>query len=159
MIKIGCFNCFVSMFVVLTLQVYALAYESNQEDSRILAVVPVKSGNVDQSVYRQFDRLVPRLKKISKNKIVKLECRYSGQTGREQDVESAYKLAASIEKYLRVRHKLDLDLWLSINIIQKKVKSSPELTIAVFSDDVKTLDAVLVNPPKINSIDTQGSRL
>ena len=134
-------------FVVL-LHGYALADGPNQDVFKTFAVVPVKSGKVDQSVYSQFDRLVPELKKISKKKIVKLECRYSGQPDQEQDVENAYNLAARIEKYLRVRHKLDLDLWVAIDITPKSTKSSPVLTIAVFSDDVKKLDEVLINPPK-----------
>lgn len=122
------------------------AVESNPDVSKILAVVPVKSGSVDQSVFRQFDRLVPELRKISKNKIVKLECRYSGRPEREQDVENAYRLAARIEKYLRVRHKLDLDLWVAIDIKPKSANSIPVLTIAVFSDDMKKLDAVQIDP-------------
>lgn len=140
-------SCILFGLVVILFQGHARANEPSLDGSRILAVVPVKGGNVDQSVYRQFDRLVPELKKSSKNKIVKLECRYSGRPDREQDVENAYKLAGRIEKYLRVRHKLDLDLWVAIDMATKSVKSSPVLTIAVFSDDIKKLDAVLVDPP------------
>lgn len=133
-------------FVVMFLHGYALADGPSLDESKILAVVPVKRGDVDKTVYRQFDRLVPGLRKISKNKIVKLECSYSGRSDREQDVENAYKLAGHIEKYLRVRHKLDLDLWVVIDITSKSAKTSPVLKIAVFSDDIKKLDAVLVDP-------------
>lgn len=135
------------LFVVLMCG-HALAQQVTLDSSKVLAVVPVKSGNVDQNVYRQFDRIVPDLRKIAKNKIVKLECRYSGQPDREQDVENAYKIAARIERYLRVRHKLSLDLWVSLDITPKSSKSSPVLTIAVFSDDVKKLDAVPADPVK-----------
>lgn len=141
-------NCIVSGLVVVLIHGSALADDTNLAVSKILAVVPVKSGNINQSVYRQFDRLVPELKKISKNKIVKLNCSYSGQPDREQDVEKAYKLAARIEKYLRVHHKLDLDLWVTVDITPKSAKSSPVLTIAVFSDDIKKLDVVLIDPLK-----------
>ena len=127
---------------------HAQADETNPDTAKVLAVVPVKGGKVDQAVYRQFDKLVPELKKISKNKIVKLECRYSGKPDRESDVENAYQLAGRIEKYLRVRHKLDLDLWVAIDISPKSASSSPVLTIAVFSDDIKKLDSVLVDPKK-----------
>lgn len=126
----------------------ALADESGLDSTKVLAVVPVKSGKVDQAVYRQFDKLVPELRKISKSKVVKLECRYSGQPDRERDVENAYKLAGRIEKYLRERHKLDLDLWVAIDISSKAVNSSPVLTIAIFSDDIKKLDSVLIDPKK-----------
>ncbi|GAC1471055.1 MAG: hypothetical protein PVSMB11_06810 [Desulfuromonadaceae bacterium] len=141
-------NYIVPWLIVVFIHGYALAGELNRDYSKTLAVVPVKSGNVDKNVYRQFDRLVPVLKKVSKNKIVKLEYRYSGQPGREQDVENAYKLAGHIEKYLRVRHKLDLDLWVAIDITPKFTKTPPVLTIAVIADDMKKLEAVLINPPK-----------
>lgn len=139
-------NFIVSGLTVLLMHGYVLADESNPVVLETLAVVPVKSGNVDKSVYRQFDRLVPELKKISKNRVIKLECRYSGQPDRKQDVDNAYKLAALIERYLRVRHKLDLDLWVAVDITPKSANPSPVLTIAVFSDDIKKLDAVLLNP-------------
>lgn len=137
----------ISGFLVMLIHGHVLAGEPSLDITKILAEVPVKNGNVDKSVYREFDRLVPKLKKISKSKIIKLECRYSGQPDREQDVENAYRLAASIEKYLRVRHKLDLDMWVAIDIIPKSLKALPVLTIAVFSDDIKKLDDVKANPP------------
>lgn len=137
----------VSGFFVLCMCGYVSADGSNSDIAKTLAVVPVKSGTVDQGVYRQFDRLVPELKKIAKKKVIKLECRYSGRPDREQDVENAYNLAARIEKHLRVRHKLDLDLWVSIDITPKSSKAPPVLTIAVFSDETQKLDTVLINPP------------
>lgn len=141
-------NIFVAGLVVLLFHGYAAAAGTVSDASRTLAVVPVRNGNVDQKVYRQIDRVVPELKNFSKTKIVKLEYSFSGQSDREQEVEGAYHLAARIEKYLRVRHNLDLDLWISIAIRPKSVKSPPVLTLAVFSDDIMKLDAVLVNPPK-----------
>lgn len=127
------------------------AVESGLDIEKILAVVPVTGKEVDQSVYKQFDRLVPELRKISKSKIIKLECRYSGRTDRPQDVERAYMLAARIERYLRVRHKLDLDMWVAIDITGKSSKSAPAMTIAVFSDEIRQLDAVPADPQK-NSV-------
>lgn len=141
------FNFVFAGFAVALMVGSALAEEPRFDISRTLAVIPVKDGIVGKSVYKKFDRLVPELKKVSKNKVVKLECRYPGQPGREQDIEKAYELAANIEKYLRVKHSLDLDLWVSVVIAPKSSKSSPVLTMAVFSDDIKKLDAVLINPP------------
>lgn len=144
----GLLNILFVSLIVVSLGGHALADGPGMDSSKVLAVVPVKSGKVDQAVYRQFDRLVPELKKLSKSRVVKLECRYSGNPERERDVDNAYKLAGRIEKYLRVRHKLDLDLWVAIDITPKTVKSSPVLTIAVFSDDIKKLDSVLIDPKK-----------
>lgn len=138
----------ISVLVIAILSGYATADELSLDASKTLAVVPVKNGKVDKSVFRQFDRLVPQLKKISKNRILKLECRYSGQPDREQDINKAYNLAADIQKYLLIRHKLDLDMWIAIDIKPKSAKASPVLTLAVFPDDIKRLEAVLINPTK-----------
>jgi hypothetical protein len=138
---------FVFLLAVL-LSSFVSAQESPLHNSKVLAVVPVSNGTIDKEVYRQFDRLVPELKKVSKDNIIKLECRYSGQPDREQDVLNAYQLAGRIEKYLRERHRLALDLWITISLGQKKSKNSPVLTIAVFADDIKRLDAIPVDPKK-----------
>jgi len=121
--------------------------QNSMETSRVLAVVPVK-GSVDQSVYRQFDRLVPELKRIAKDNIIKLECSYSGRPESEQDVVNAYQVAGRIEKYLRVKHRLELDLWITIQLGARKSKTSSLLTIALFADDIKRLDSILIDPKK-----------
>jgi len=136
------------LIVTALLSGHSSAQETPFSNARVLAVVPVSGGSIDQSVYRQFDRLVPELKKISKDNIIKLECRYSGQPEREQDVVKAYQLAGRIEKYLRERHKLALDLWITISLGQKRSKNLPVLTIAVFADDIKRLDAIPADPKK-----------
>lgn len=144
----GYLSCFVSVFVIVLIHGYAFAEKLNQDVSKVLAVVPVKNGHIDQNVYRQFDRLVPKLKKISKKQIVKLNCSYTGQPDQEQDVDNAYKLAAIIEKYLRERHKLDLDLWVTIDFAPKSANSSPVLTISVLSEKIKTLNTTGLIPQK-----------
>jgi hypothetical protein len=138
----------IAYFLFVFMSGIALADEQSMDETRVIAVVPVKNGNVDQKVYRQFDRIVPELVKIPKTKIVKLEYRFAGQADRDMDVENAYNTAARIEKYLRVRHKLDLDLWLAVDITPKSSKTPSALTIAVYSDDIKKLDAVQVEPQK-----------
>lgn len=135
-----------SILLVLLIHDYAFADEKDQNLSEILAVIPAKSVNVDKAVYHQFDKVVPKLKKIAKSKIIKLECRYSGRADRKLDVENAYQLAGRVAKYLRVKHKLDLDLWISIDLTSNSLP--PVFTIAVFSDSVKDLNAVLIDPQK-----------
>lgn len=142
----GLIYCVIILTMV-TFSSMSSAQNTTLETSRVLAVVPVK-GSIDQSVYRQFDRLVPELKRISKDNIVKLECRYSGHPGREQDVVNAYQIAGRIEKYLRMQHKLELDLWISIQLGTKQPKSSSVLTIALMADDIKRLDSIPVDTKK-----------
>lgn len=123
------------------------AQDSILSAARVLAVVPVK-GDIDQSVYKQFDRLVPELRKISRDNIVKLECRYTGRSELEQDVINAYQIAGKIEKYLRNQHKLALDLWITIQMGAKQPKSTSVLTIALLADDMKRLDSIVSDPEK-----------
>lgn len=140
--------CTYSAIILMTLIFNGTAFAQNpMETSRVLAVVPVK-GSVDQSVYRKFDRLVPELRKIAKDNIIKLECSYSGHPESEQDVINAYQVAGRIEKYLRVKHKLELDLWITIQLGTRKTKSSSLLTIALFADDIKRLDSIPIDPKK-----------
>lgn len=124
------------------------AQDSIIANSRVMAVIPAVTGNVDQSVYRQFDRLVPELKKIPKDKIIKLECRYAGQAERERDVFRAYQTASRVEKYLRLQHKLDLDFWITIRLTSKPFKSAPVFTVTVLADDIKNLSSLPVEPEK-----------
>lgn len=126
----------------------SLAQDSLPDTSTVMAVVPVAKGDNDRSVYRRFDRLVPELKKMSRDKIIKLECRYAGLAVLEKDVLNAYQIAARIENYLRVQHKLDLDLWITIRMAEKQTRPSSVLTIAVLADDIKRLNSLPVEPGK-----------
>ena len=128
--------------MTILLNQYSVAQDIDSDNFRILAVIPVSKGSINKDVYHKFDALVPELKKISRNSIIKLECRYSGKPEREQDVLKAYQLAGRIEKYLREQHKLDLDLWITISLGQKIPKASPVLTIAVFANDIKPLNSI-----------------
>jgi len=126
---------------------YSAAQEPLSDNSRVLAVVPVSRGGIDKEVYRQFDSLVPELKKISRDSIIRLECRYSGKPELEQDVLKAYLLAALIEKYLREQHLLELDLWITITLEQKAIKTAlPLLSITVLADEIKRLKNIQVKP-------------
>lgn len=116
------------------------------DNMQVLAVVPVTKGSIDQNVYKRFDRLVPELKKISRNSVVVLECRYSGKPEREQDVVKAYQLAGRIEKYMRERHKLDLNIWITVSLSQIKTRTVPVLAISVVADNLRRLDSIPVVP-------------
>ena len=137
------------MFLLTTLSGQCLsAQDIVSDNSRILAVVPLSKGSINKYVYRKFDALVPELKKISRNSIIKLECRYSGRPEREQDVIKAYQYAGSIAKYLRERHKLALDLWITVNLSEQVPKVLPVITIAVFANDIERPNSIQVEPSR-----------
>jgi len=118
------------------------------DGARILGVVSLQGASVTPVVYRSIDRLVPDLKKLAKDKIVKLECHYNGKSDREQDVLNAYMLAARVDKYLRERHKLELDLWIATHIGTQARGKQAALTFAVFADEIGKLDRLPVDPAK-----------
>lgn len=118
------------------------------DGARILGVVPLQGTTVTPVVYRSIDRLVPDLKKLAKDKIVKLECRYNGKIDREQDVLNAYMLAARVDKYLRERHKLELDVWIATHIGTQARGKQSVLTFAVFADEIGKLDRLPIDPAK-----------
>ena len=139
------------VIIMAALAVAPLCYADDTataDGAHILGVVPLQGRSVTPGVYRSIDRLVPSLKKLSKDKIVKLECRYNGRTDREQDVLNAYKLAARVDKYLREKHKLQLDMWIATHIGTQKRGNPPALTFAVFADEIGKLDKLPVDPAK-----------
>lgn len=116
------------------------------DSAKLIGSVPLTKAGVTQNVYRYIDRIVPELKKIPSERIVKLECNYSGLPEREQDILSAYQIAGRVEKYLREHHKLNLDLWIAAHIGKQTRQYPPTLTFSVFSDDVKNLEKLPVVP-------------
>lgn len=121
-------------FVAIVLLVFSVgtvvAQEREQDESRVLVVVPISAKTPDAHLYRQIDKVVGELRKV-KNKTITLECSYTGRPDREKDVVAAYKIAGRVEKYLRVNHKLDLDMWIAIRLHAKQPSFSPALTLAV----------------------------
>ena len=66
--------------------------------SKIIGVVQLTKPAATANIFRDIDKMVPQLKKISSERVIKLECRYNGLPGREQDVSNAYMVAGKVEK-------------------------------------------------------------
>ncbi|MEI6212876.1 MAG: hypothetical protein WCP10_02125 [Desulfuromonadales bacterium] len=108
----------------------AAAREGEVDSKKVLVVIPVNSTQPDQRVYRQIDKVVGELRKMSPGKTITLECSYKGFSNREKDVATAFQIAARIEKYLRVNHKLNIDLWIAVRLGEGQSRFTPALTIA-----------------------------
>lgn len=147
--KAGSLSIFaIAMFLTVLATRHSEAGNIVFDNSKVLATVQVARGGIDKKVYNRFDSLVPELKKISRNRVIVLECRYAGKPERELDVVKAYKLAWHIEKYMRERHKLNLDLWITVRQGEKQSKALSELTIAVLADDIKRTGSLPVDSGK-----------
>lgn len=113
------------------------------QNKDVIGVVPLTKAGVNQDVYHNIDRIVPELKKLPPERIIKLECSSSGQSEIEQDVLSAYMIAGRVEKYLREHHKLNLDLWIAAHV-SKQSSKQPALTFSLFSEDNNKVDKLPV---------------
>jgi|GEM_PF-3306482 len=137
----------ISVFCILFLSGNAIAGENSTNDpitARVIAVVTLEKPGNTAHILKQVDRIVPELKKISADKIIRLDCNYKGALKRESDVRAAYTAAAKIEKYLRERHKLKLDLWISARLSRGK-SSNPRMVISVLSDEINQYQKLPVN--------------
>ena len=137
-----------SGFIVASLIVATAIADSGDPlgESKIIGIVPLTKAGVTQNVFRHVDKMVPELKKINSERVIKLECRYNGLPQNEKDVENAYMVAGKVEKYLREHHKLNLDLWVAADLSIQTRQKPPALTFSVFSNDLNTVEKLPVTP-------------
>jgi len=131
-----------------------LSFGENSDElnqSKVIGVVPLTKADMTQNFFRKIDRLVPDLKKIPPERIVKLECRYAGLPEREQDLLVAYLIAGRVEKYLREHHKINLDFWIAAHIEKQTRETTSVLTFSVFPEDVRNLDKLPLAPLKAST--------
>jgi len=125
--------------------------EAVLDQAKIIGIIPISKEGVTKNIYRYIDRLVPELKKLPSEQIVKLECSYIGLSERERDIFNAYQIAGRVEKYLREHHKLNLDLWIAAYIGKQTRQHPPALTFSVFSDDFRKLEMLPVDPTTLSA--------
>lgn len=61
---------------------------------------------------REIDALVPKLKKLGKRKLVKIEGRWASEINREEYIANSFYLAKEVRSYLIIKHHLKLDLYI-----------------------------------------------
>lgn len=61
---------------------------------------------------REIDALVPKLKKLGKRKLVKIEGRWAYDNNREEYIVNSFYLAKEVRLYLLMKHHLRLDLYI-----------------------------------------------
>ena len=145
--NVGIIGLYGLLFILVSMA--SLVFADNGAElnhAKVIGVVPLSKAGVTQNVYRYIDRIVPELKKIPSERVVKLECSYTGLSEREHDVLSAYQIAGRVEKYLREHHKLNLDLWVAANVGMQTRQHQSTLTFSVLSDDLKNIEKVPVVP-------------
>jgi hypothetical protein len=136
------------------LAVVPSSFAANADDlqmTKIIGIVPFTKAGVTQEVYHNIDRIVPELKKLAPERIIKLECSYTGLAEHEQDVLSAYMIAGRVEKYLREHHKLNLDLWMAAHVNNPSRQQPIVITFSVFPEDAKNVNKMPVDPAMVHA--------
>lgn len=109
------------------------------ESLTVIGVVPLSTAGVNQDSLHHVDRLVPELRKVSQERVILLECRYSSKSHQERDVLRAFTIAAQVEKYLREHHKLNVELWIAAHPKHLMGKDALALTFSA-SQSYRDLD-------------------
>jgi len=139
--KISLASCGLIALVALASAPLALAEVGDMFDpSQVIGIVPLTKAGVTPDVYRKIDRIVPKLRKISAQHVVKLECGCFRGQKQEKDVLDTYFIAGRVAKYLREHHKLKLDLWITALMGEQTGLKPANLTFSVLSENVKNLE-------------------
>ena len=142
---IGCCGLLIALCTTAT-PAFADNGAAANDRADVIGIVPLTKAGVTRNVYRYVDSIVPKLKKLPSERIIKLECSYNGLSERERDVLKAYQIAGRVGKYLRDHHKLNHELWIAANIGRHTRQHASALTFSVLSDDIKNLETVPVVP-------------
>jgi hypothetical protein len=88
------------------------------------------SLSADSSAMRSLDALVPKLKKSGKGKAVRIEGNFAASS-RDEKVKKSLSLAKEVERYLRLKHNLELDLYLTVqdDIVAKGNRKSVRIVL------------------------------
>ncbi|MBI1922446.1 MAG: hypothetical protein HYS23_15345 [Geobacter sp.] len=85
----------------------------------------------------KVDKLVPVLKKQGEGKMVRIEGFVPAAKGGKPDIKGSLYLAKHVESYLRKRHKLNLDMYLTVindTMYKKKI-----VRFTVFEKEYETI--------------------
>ncbi|ABQ26328.1 hypothetical protein [Geotalea uraniireducens] len=71
------------------------------------------SLNSDGRAMHNLDALVPKLIMLGKGKVVRIEGYFAPSNSKDEKVKKSLYLAKEVEQYLRIKHKLGLDLYIA----------------------------------------------
>ncbi|WP_298269349.1 hypothetical protein [Geobacter sp.] len=88
---------------------------------------------LDQKMMKSIDLLAPRLRSLAKGSVIRIEGFSRRGEDREAQVRNSFYLAFEAQKYLRERHGVSADIYLSA-IPDGQNSTTDFLRIAVFAD-------------------------
>lgn len=99
---------------------------------RVIGEAVIGSGSFanDANAKRRIDVLASKLAKVGKGTVVRIEgCAPS--TDRQEQVTKSLDLAKEVEKYLRTKHKVQVDLYIAVrgDILDKHSRKSVRIVV------------------------------
>lgn len=100
-------------------------------NGKVIAVVRVAhfSRGLDRRTKRQLDAIVPRLKKLGPDEMLRIEGYAHAGSTRIGRVKSSFALAEDVQRYLVVKHHLHADLYISA--LDDKISSSETQSVRI----------------------------
>ena len=85
----------------------------------------------DKDARRILDAMVPRLKKIGKGKVVRIEGSFAPTSSKAERIHKSLALSKEVEQYFRQKHNLPLDLYLAAqdDIVDKRSRKSVRILV------------------------------
>ncbi len=102
-----------------------------------------KSLQEDLRARRAIDKLIPELIAKGKDRVVRLEGHSNSRMGKAAYVRESLYLAKEVEKYLRLDHKVNLDLYLTALDDKITPRNGKFVRIVVFPQELREKPGVI----------------
>lgn len=107
--------CFLVLMGLCTLTYAQGDNQSLPEGCEQIGEISFRTGslNSDSRAMHNLDALVPKLIILGKGKVVRIEGYFAPSNSKDEKVKKSLYLAKEVEQYLRIKHKLGLDLYIA----------------------------------------------
>lgn len=103
------------------------------EGCQLIGETSIKANTLlkDKEAMKKIDAMVPILQKIGKGKVVRIEGSFAPTSGKAERVDKSLALSKEVERYLRQKHNLPLDLYLAAqdDIVDKRSRKSVRILV------------------------------
>lgn len=108
-------GCFLALMGWSTLAYAQGRNQSLPEGCELIGKISFRTGtlNSDVRAKHNLDALVPKLIKLGKGKVVRVEGYFAPSNSKAEKVKKSLYLAKEVEQYLRIKHRLGLDLYIA----------------------------------------------
>lgn len=129
--------CFLILMGWCTLTHAQRANQSLPEGCEQIGEISFRPGrlNSDGRARHNLDALVPKLILLGKGKVVRIEGYFAPSNSKDEKVKKSLYLAKEVEQYLRIKHKLGLDLYIAAQDDTVDKGNRPSVRILLYPND------------------------